>query len=42
LRLEDIKTLEKQNTACVVPNAMLVVTKDNKKVRGLVATATEQ
>jgi hypothetical protein len=32
LRLEDIKTIEKQNTACVVPNALLVVTKENKKV----------
>jgi len=42
LRLEDIKSLEKQNTACVVPNAMLVVTKDNKKVRALSPPAAEQ
>jgi len=31
LRLQDLKTVEKQSTASVVPNAMLIVTKDNKK-----------
>lgn len=38
LRLEDVKSMEKQNTAYVVPNAMLLVTKENKKVPRDVST----
>lgn len=42
LRLEDVKSVEKQNTAYVVPNAILLQTKDNKKVVHRLPIANER